>query len=139
MNSTDDSKPNYSSTSPTLIPTGDTYIRNFNAFYVYFVQNILKSKHQIVVKYDVYDPNTDISGTDIATKVNGTTTKLSSVDVKYTTIGLGYIYHFNNNLKFTFYYDIVTNESTSISGTGFKNFTKDQKDNVFTIRMQYKF
>lgn len=129
------------STSPTnTVPNYDTYIRQFNAFYVYFVQNILQSKHQVVVKYDVYDPNTEISGTDINGTINGTKTRLTATDIKYSTIGLGYIYRFNNNLKITAYYDLVSNEKTGIMGTtGINNFNKDIKDNVLTIRIQYKF
>lgn len=139
QNSTDVKKPNYSSVSPTLIPTGDTYNRKFSGFYVYFVQNILQSKHQIVVKYDVYDPNTEVAGKDIVKKVNGKTSYLGSADIKYSTLGLGYIYKFDKNLKLTVYYDIVSNELTGITGTGQSDYTKDLKDNVLTIRLQYKF
>ena len=129
------------STSPTAaVPNYDTYIRKFSAFYVYFVQTIMQSKHQIVVKYDVYDPNTDVASTDINGTINTKKTKLTTTDIKYSTIGLGYIYHFDNNLKFMIYYDLVSNEKTGISGTtGINNFTKDIKDNVLTIRVQYKF
>ena len=129
------------STSPTTtLPNYDTYIRKFSAMYIYFVQNILQTKHQIVVKYDVYDPNTDIAGTDINATVNKVKTKLTTTDIKYSTIGLGWIYHLNNNLKFMVYYDIVTNEKTGITGsTSLKNFTKDIPDNVWTVRLEYKF
>jgi hypothetical protein len=128
-------------TSPTAaIPNYDTYIRKFNAFYVYFVQSILQTKHQIVVKYDVYDPNTEIAGTDINSTVSGKKTKLGTPDIKYSTIGLGYIYHFDNNIKLSVYYDLVSNENTSIKGySKLNNYTKDIADNVLTIRLQYKF
>jgi len=121
--------------SPTnTLPNYDTYIRKFNAVYVYFVQSIFQTKHKIVVKYDYYDPNTEVSGTDLNATNNGIKTKLAAPDIKYSTIGLGYIYHFDNNLKFTVYYDMVTNESTQIA-----KYTGDLKDNVWTIRIQYKF
>lgn len=121
-----------SSTSPSTAPTGDTYLRNFNGAYFYFIQNIWKTKHQLVVKYDWYDPNTDISSGDLK---DASVTHLSSADVKYTTIGLGWIYYWDKNVKFMFYYDMVTNEtSANLAG-----YHKDIKDNVFTVRMQYRF
>ena len=132
---------NATTTSPTAaIPNYDTYIRKFNGYYVYFVQNIMQTKHQIVVKYDVYDPNTDIAATDINGTVNSKKTKLGTPDIKYATLGLGYIYHFNTNIKLELYYDLVSNEKTGIKGTtGLNDYTKDIKDNVLTLRLQYKF
>lgn len=109
--------------------TAPIYNRQFNGAYFYFIQNIMQTKHQIVVKYDWYDPNTEVSGTQIKS-ADG----LTSADVMYTTIGVGYVFHWDQNIKLTAYYDMVTNESTSLSG-----FTKDVRDNVFTFRMQYKF
>jgi len=131
---------NATSTSPTVAINYDTYIRKFNAFYVYFVQNIAQTKHQIVIKYDVYDPNTDIAGTGINGTINGKKTKLGTTDIKYSTLGLGYLYHFNNNIKFELYYDLVSNEVTGIKGTtALNNYTKDLADNVLTLRLTYKF
>jgi len=39
------------------------------------------------------------------------------------------------------YYDMVTNETTinSNHGSTLKDLSKDRKDNVFTLRVQYKF
>ena len=131
-----------SSSSPSALPTGDTYIRKFNGAYFYFVQNIFQTKHQIVVKYDWYDANTDVKENNVGlTKfayASGTLTKTTgTADLKYTTLGLGYIYKVDNNLKFTLYYDMVTNEkSTFLTSSG---YWKDVKDNVLTIRAQYKF
>ena len=113
----------------------EMYSRNFSGAYFYLLQNIGASKHQLVLKYDIYDPNTDVKGTQInAAGVSSSYGKLSSADVKYTTIGIGWIYHLDENIKITAYYDMVKNEKTKISG-----YTKDIKDNVFTIRVQYKF
>lgn len=118
-------------TSPSADPAADTYIRNFNGAYFYFLQNIGRSKHQFVFKYDWYDPNTDVSGNEIGM----TGSKLSKTDLKYTTIGIGWVYRWDANVRITAYYDIVANE-TSEKLTG---YTKDLKDNVFTLRVQYKF
>ncbi len=120
-----------STTSASTQPSGDTYLRNFNGAYFYFLQNIFRTKHQIIVKYDWYDPNTKVKGDEIG--VSGT--KLSAGDIKYTTLGLGWVYHWDSNVKITAYYDMVSNEtSKNLSG-----YVTDIKDNVFTLRVQYKF
>ena len=111
----------------------DTYIRSFDGAYFYFIQNIMQSKHQLVVKYDWYDPNTKVAGDEIGKSGS----KLTKTDLKYTTLGLGYNYKWDNNVKITFYYDMVTNEaSPSLTSSG---YWKDIPDNVFTLRFQYKF
>jgi hypothetical protein len=129
-------------------PAFNLYSRHFSGYYLYFVQNIAHSKHDIVVKYDVYDPNTKVSGGDLVDQVKLTSsssftkTKVSQADIKYHTIGLGYIYHLDENIKISLYYAIVTNESTSAgssSGSAISHFARDIKDNVFTARVQYKF
>ena len=78
---------------------------------------------------DWYDPNTDVSGTQI-TGGNG----FGPADIKYTTLGVGYIYYINENLKLVTWYDNVKNENTSLAG-----FTEDVKDNVLTLRLQFRF
>jgi len=123
-----------SSASPSAQPTADTYIRNFNGAYFYFVQNIMQTKFQVVVKYDWYDPNIKVSGKDIVDVVDSKKTKLSSTDIMYSTLGLGFAYKWDENIKLTAYYDMVQNETTKLKG-----YTKDLPDNVLTIRMQYKF
>lgn len=116
-------------TAKTSNPVGPLYIRKVSGYYVMLVQNVGQTRHSFVVKYDVFDPNTSVSGSEI-TKANG----FSSVDVKYSDLGLGYICRIDANTKLTLYYDINKNESTGLSG-----LTKDLKDNVWTIRLQYKF
>jgi hypothetical protein len=116
--------------TPLLPLNVDTYIRNMAGYYVYFVQNIGHSKHQFIFKYDSYDPNTRISGTQIGVKGSNT----SVGDIKFSTIGLGWAFRWDSNIKLTAYYDIITNESTVVKG-----YTKDIKDNVLTMRVQYKF
>jgi len=106
------------------------YRRKFNGAFFYFLQNIINLKHQIVVKYDWYDPNTDVSGMNIGKPGSN----VNFANIKYDTWGFGYIYYATPNLKFVVYYDLVHNESTQAP-----NFTHDVKDNVFTFRMQFRF
>lgn len=116
----------------------DTYVRTFNGGYVYFIQNILHSRHEVVVKYDFLDPNTDVKGTDAKTSVtyNESTIKtgLGGADVAYATWGFGYNVRIAANVKLMAYYEFVKNESTAITG-----YSNDLKDNVFTLRAQFKF
>jgi hypothetical protein len=103
------------------------------------------------VKYDWYDPNTEVSEEEIGKSVISTTANpmkaTSSTDLKYTTLGLGLAYRWDANIKITAYYDMVTNETSSslkgISSSGAhesgKDYTIDLPDNVFTLRVQMKF
>lgn len=128
-----------SSTSPSAAVTTDTYNRNFNGMYFYFLQNIAATKFQAVVKYDLYDPNTDVSGNEIGktpVSFDGKTfAKTGKSDIKYSTLGLGLVYRYDTNIKLTAYYDIVKNETSN----KLKGFSQDLSDNVFTLRLQYKF
>lgn len=145
----------------------DVFIRNFQGLYVYFVQDIWKTGLQVVVKYDFYDPNTKVQGKEvdfniyqrdstgtIITDAEGnpvvdanTATFLSPADIKYTTWGFGLNYNYKN-LRVMVYYDLVDNEITNIApyqgdvskglmpNPGFKI---NQKDNILTVRLQYRF
>lgn len=128
-------------TTSTSTAASDLYTRNFNGAYFYFIQNIGSLPLQAIVKYDWYDPNTDLTGDEIGKAVTGTDYKKSGeADIKYTTLGLGLAYRFSENVKFTAYYDMVENEKTpNVTATGGPNYGSDLKDNIFTFRMQVKF
>lgn len=117
-----------SSETPAVAVADPLYSRSFDGAYLYFLQNIGK-KHQFGIKYDWYDANTRVKGSEIKKD-----TKLGAADLKYNTLGLGYIFYMNDNLKWVLWYDVVKNEKTQLVG-----LTEDLKDNVFTFRMQYRF
>lgn len=109
--------------------------RNFAGWYVQAIQN-WGPRIQTVTKFDVYDPNTDVSGDAIGRPGRN----LGAADVKFTTLGQGLIYHWDENVKLTAYYDIVRNEKVNAAATGgLALYEKDLKDNVFTLRAQVKF
>lgn len=112
------------------VNASNTVVRQFNGGNVYFIQRIGKSKHEFAVKYDFYDPNTKVDAKDF-----GTGTTLKSSEIRYQTLGLGYIHYWDENVKFMVYYNLVQNEK----GEGIAGFKQDLKDNVFTVRMQYRF
>ena len=113
------------SPNSSSLPSHDTYIRNFSGGYIILVQGLGNLPLYAVLKYDWYDPNTKVSGQNNAT----------TGDIARNTFGLGAFWNINTSLRLQIYYDINKNEkSANLAG-----YTEDVKDNVFTIRMQYKF
>jgi hypothetical protein len=106
------------------------YVRKFNGAYFYILQNIVSPQHQVVLKYDWYDPNSKVAGREIGKEGS----HLTATDIKYSTLGMGYLYYINENLKLVLWYEHVTNEKTALPG-----YTSDIKDDVFTCRLQFKF
>jgi phosphate-selective porin len=125
--SSDTKSPNGQTAPPAA---ADTYVRKMDGLTFFFSQNIGSTKNQVIFKYDWYDPNTQVEGLEIGKSGS----KLTAADIKYTTMGFGWIYNWDNNVKIIAYYDLVKNEKTSLNG--YKN---DLLDNVFTARIQYKF
>ena len=121
-----------SSETPTDLPTGNDgfYTRNFNGAYFYFLQNIFSSKHQLLVKYDWYDPNTKVKGNDIGTPGTG----FRVADIKFSTLGLGYLYYITPNVKSVLYYALVNNEKTLLPG-----YQDNLKTAILTMRLQFRF
>jgi hypothetical protein len=122
-------------------PLTPLYQRNFGGFYVYYVQNI-GTREQVVVKYDVYDPNTKVTAGDFTAANTSGARGLSANDIKYSTLGLGFIHHLDDNIKVVLFYEWVRNEElTALSGSGssLAVYGTDVPDNVFTLRVQYKF
>lgn len=124
-----------STSNPGTLPNTNgipapTYIRHYNGAFFYFLQHIINKKHQLMVKYDWYDPNNRIADGDIGK----TGTNFTPADIKFSTLGIGYVFHFNAQIKVIFYYDMIRNEETNLQG-----YTTDLKDNIFTSRIQFRF
>lgn len=120
----------HKSPNTSTVNASNTCSRQFNGGNVYFVQRLGKSKHELVAKYEWFDPNTKLESKDF-----GTGTTFKSAELRYDMLGLGYVYYWDTNVKFMVYYNIVQNEK----GQGIAGYTKDVHDNVFTVRMQYRF
>jgi hypothetical protein len=116
------------SETPGNLPDEPYYIRDFNGGFFYLLHQFNKH-HQLAIKYDWYDPNRNING-------NGLTAgnRFTAADIKYSTLGFGYINYLDENLKLVLWYDLVRNESTSLTG-----YEEDLDDNVFTCRLQFRF
>ncbi len=117
------------SPNSSTLPTNDTYIRNFNGGYIMLVQDIGQLPFSAVLKYDWYDPNTKVSGDEIGTHKTG------KADIAQNTFGVGVLWRATNNLRLQAYYEFNKNEtSANLAG-----YDSDRKDDVFTLRLQYKF
>lgn len=106
------------------------YTRSFNGAFFVLLQHLGSPRHQLGIKYDWYDPNTAVHGTQLG----ATGTNFSAADVRYSTLGVGYIFYVSTDLKLTLWYDYVKNESTLVAG-----YTRDLPDNLFTMRLQFRF
>ena len=121
--------------SASLPAPQDTYIRPMMGWYAMIVQKLGMSPFSAVIKYDVYNPNTKVKDDEIG--LNGT----SATDIEYSTLGLGCLFDPTSQFRVLLYYEIVKNETSSNLATpNWQNdFSKNRKDNIFTLRLQYKF
>jgi phosphate-selective porin len=109
--------------------SSDTYIRTFVGGYVMLVQEVGRLPLAAVLKYDRYDPNTNVSGNDIGQRYTG------RGDVAFSALGAGLLWQVNGSVRLQAYYEAVSNElSEQLTGYGV-----DLKDDVFTFGLQYKF
>ncbi len=118
--------------TPTALLTGTDgfHKRHFTGAYFYLLQHLFSTQHQLIIKYDWYDPNSKVKGNEIGAPGSNFT----AANIRYNTLGLGYLYYVTENIKLVLYYARVWNEKTLLTG-----YTTDVKDNVFTCRLQYRF
>ncbi len=124
-----------STSNPGTLPSSNglpvpTYVRHFDGVFLLFLQHIVSMKHQLLLKYDWYDPNFRVKEQEIGKPG----TNLTSADIKFATLGIGYVYLINPQTKLILYYDFVRNKATLLNG-----YTKDLKDNILTCRVQFRF
>ncbi len=114
----------YDYKTPALPADVPTFMRNINGGYVILTQDLGTLPFTLVAKYDWYNQNAELSGDEITSKN----------DMTYSTVGIGAFWRIDPSLRLTAYYDIVSNEKSENINKG-----KDFNDNVFTLRLQYKF
>lgn len=117
------------SPNASTLPTTDTYIRDFKGGYAMLVQDLGKLPFSVVLKYDFYNPNTDISSHEIGLNDTG------KGDVTYTTYGAGLIWKVRTSIRIQTYYEMIHNEISQ----NLKGFETDRPDNLLTVRVQCTF
>lgn len=120
-----------SGTRPENLPENSLFKRPFLGYFFYLVQDIGKTPFSAVLKYDAYDPNTKLKGNEVGAENSFT----SKTDLAQSTLGVGGIYNFNKHIRVQAYYEFNFNEKSNLV----KGYEKDRKDDVFTLRLQYKF
>jgi hypothetical protein len=116
--------------TPVALLQEPYYIRKFDGAFVYLLQHIVNEHHQLGIKYDWYDPNTDVKGEEIGKAGNN----INATNIKYSTVSVGYNIYLNENVRLMLWYDFIKNENTSLTG-----YTGDIRDNIFTTRLQFRF
>lgn len=110
-------------------PATDLYLRHFSGYYLWLTQRIAKSRFTALLAYDSYDPNVDVKNNEIGAPNSNT----SAGDIKFNTLGYGMTCLINSRMKLTLYNEHVVNDHTQLAG-----YTDDLKDDVMTIRLQYR-
>lgn len=139
-------------------PGMPNFVNNFAGYYLYFIKNMGK-KNQFALRYDYYDPNTDLKGKDVAVKnfvstdTNVANVKSGKSDLATSTFSLALHHYFDDNIRITLNYDIVNNEKVGSTGLVTDDYTKADgtkvvkgidwgkavNQNVLTFRIQAKF
>jgi hypothetical protein len=119
-----------STTNPGTLPEEAMYIRQFDGGFFYFLQSIFNTNWELVIKYDWYDPNRQVA----ATQIGKAGANFTPADIRYATLGVGLTRHFSENVKLLAYHSFVRNESTLLD-----DYTGDLADDVFTLRLQFRF
>jgi hypothetical protein len=101
-------------------------VNDFTGYYLYLIKNLGK-KHELVAKYDYYDPNKALSG------------DAAKSSIWYKTWTVAWQYYLNDNIRITAQYEMPQNEKNAsiknkagVAGT-------QLADNTFSIRVQAKF
>lgn len=128
------------------VPTASTIYKNVFGFYAALVQNITDN-FQLAIRYDVYDPNTDVEGANVAFLNGSTVSTLRGVstssgfggDMSLTTLSVALNAYVSGAIRFMLNYDHpMTEEFTKAAGTEVVT-QGDPKDDRITVRMQYMF
>ena len=137
-------------------PGLSNFQNNFAGYYLYLIKNLGK-KNQLAFRYDYYDPNTDITGTDVGikgfTSTDATVKSKTSgkADLATSTLSFGLHHYFDDNIRVSVGYDIVKNEKAGTEGKVTEKYTDDKGQsqtldwsnhinrNILTLRIQAKF
>ncbi len=115
--------------------------KNVMGFYAMLVQNIT-DMFQLAIRYDVFDPNTDVAGSDFFTTaaLRGVSASAGfGGDLKQSTLTVDANIFISGALRLMLDYDMVKTEDFTKGVAGAPVTVSDPHDDRFTFRMQYKF
>lgn len=126
-------------------PRASTVLKNVFGYYVMLVQNLFDD-YQLALRYDSFDPNTAVKGTDFAFPMGGGVSTLRGIrdntsfvgDLAMSTISVAFNANISGNMRLMLNYDHPMTEDYTRNRGGLQNVA-DPSDDRFTARMQYKF
>jgi len=112
------------------------YIRKFSGGHAYFIQDIYNTPLTFVFKYGYMNPNKEWKEK-----------KTNKTDLAYNSYGFGFLWKINSYTRLQAFHEILVNEKTdeiAVADSKAPNGTKldystNVPDNVFTLRLQYRF
>jgi len=130
----------YSSSLPSstaaTVSTNKAYVRDVLGWNVVLVQNIFD--FQVAGRFEQFDPNTDISGSQVGVLANST-----YADLAWTQLSVAATYNLSANVKFTLEYDHKMNETAGVKSPAGapdgRDYTTDVDNDKGTFQFQYKF
>ena len=123
-------------------PRADTYVgsapfnymRNFFGGHIYLIQDIYRTPLTLVFKYGYLNPNTKINGNDITNRI----------DLANNNYGFGLLLKATSYIRLQLFYEVIVNEKTDritpvMQANGKElDYNKNVKDNIFTVRLQFR-
>lgn len=125
-----------SSMSPTGAIASPVYNREFSGYAIYLIQGIKQSGFSVATRFDYYDPNRKINASEI-----GVGSGTGATDVAFKTLSAGLVWDISKMFRVMANYEFVWNEKCAnlTSASNGYDYSKNLKDNVFTLRLQAKF
>jgi hypothetical protein len=102
-----------------------TKLRHFSGYYLYLIKNI-GNKDQLVLKYDFYDPNTNLSG------------DAAKGDVSWKTYTVAWQHYLNDFIRISLQYEMPKYEANATRPGDYKDVT-GVYGNTVGVRIQAKF
>ena len=114
-----------SKSSITARRADPTKVRHFTGYYLYLIKNIGR-KDQFVLKYDFYDPNTELSG------------DAAKGEVSWKTYTVAWQHYLNDYIRISLQYEMPKYEVNASRPEDYKDLT-GAYGNTLGIRVQAKF
>lgn len=127
-------------------PRTSTILKKVFGFYAMLVQNI-SDDYQVALRYDAFDPNTNVDGTNFASQNGASVSSLRGVktnsgfggDLAISTLSVAFNAYISGNIRMMLNYDHPMTEEWTRGVSNVLQTVADPNDDRLTVRMQYKF